>query len=220
MFVGIYLRMLEPLIKLCILLPKKLHKRTRRLRTIDEVEEEYFPGFKAFIDSSEQEIPRPKNRRKRKSYYSGKKKKHTVKTQYMVNSEGIILHKQAMIREERIHDYEIFKNKHPTTPLQVKSVLDLGYLGVQNDFPTVKSVLPFRKKRKKGELSDEEKKHNGKHSKLRVIVEHTVSRIKKFGIMGTKFRNRLKRYDHASDIVSGLINFRIMMMRTNRMVLL
>ena len=94
MFVGIYLRMLEPLIKLCILLPKKLHKRTRRLRTIDEVEEEYFPGFKAFIDSSEQEIPRPENkRRKRKSYYSGKKKKHTVKTQYMVNSEGIILHK-------------------------------------------------------------------------------------------------------------------------------
>jgi len=46
---------------------KKLYKRTkRRLRTIDEVEEEYFPGFKAFIDSSEQEIPRPKNKRKEK----------------------------------------------------------------------------------------------------------------------------------------------------------
>ena len=51
-----------------------------------------FPGFKAFVDSTEQEIPRPtKNKRKRKSYYSGKKKKHTVKTQYMVNSEGTIL---------------------------------------------------------------------------------------------------------------------------------
>jgi hypothetical protein len=46
---------------------KKLYKRTkRRLRTIDEVEEEYFAGFKAFIDSSEQEIPRPKNKRKEK----------------------------------------------------------------------------------------------------------------------------------------------------------
>ena len=56
--------MLEPLVKLCILLPiKKLYKRTRRLRTIDEVEEEYFPGFKAFIDSSEQEIPRPKEQK-------------------------------------------------------------------------------------------------------------------------------------------------------------
>ena len=87
--------MLEPLIKLlCVPLPKKLYKRTRRrARTIDEVEEEYFPGFKAFVDSTEQEIPRPKNKKRRKSYYSGKKKKHTVKTQYMVNSEGLILHK-------------------------------------------------------------------------------------------------------------------------------
>jgi hypothetical protein len=204
---------IEPLIKQCIPLPKKLYKRTRRLRTIDEVEE-YYPGFKAFIDSSEQEITRPKNKRKRKSYYSGKKKKHTIKTQYMVNSEGTILHKTRHDRG-RIHDYEIFKNKHPTTPLQVENILDLGYLGVQNDFPTVKYVLPFRKKRK-SELSDGEKKHNRKHSKLRVIVEHTICRIKKFGIMGTKFRNRLGRYDHASDIVSGLVNFRIM--RTNGML--
>jgi hypothetical protein len=146
--------MLEPLIKLSVPLPRKLYKRTRRARTIDEVEEEYFPVFKAFIDSSEQEIPRPENKRKRKSYYSGKKKKHTVKTQYMVNSEGTILLHKTGHNHGRIHDYEIFKNKHPTTPPQVKSVLDLGYLGVQNYFPTVKSVLQFRKKRKKGELSN------------------------------------------------------------------
>jgi hypothetical protein len=183
---------IEPLIKQCIPLPKKLYKRTRRLRTIDEVEE-YFPGFKAFIDSSEQEIPRPKNKRRRKSYYSGKKRKHTIKTQYMVNSEGTILHKTGHDRR-RIHDYEIFKNKHPITPLQVENVLDLGYLGVKNDFPTVKYVPPFRKKRK-SELSDGEKRYNRKYSKLRIIVEHTVSRIKKFGIMGTKFRNRLGRYE-------------------------
>jgi hypothetical protein len=33
---------------------------------------------------------------------------------------------------------------------------------------------------------------------------------KKFGIMGAKFRNRLRKYDNASDIVSGLLNFRAM----------
>src|SRR5215813_2430403 len=95
---------------------------------------------------------------------------------------------------------------------QVEKILDLGYLEVKDYFPTVKYVLPFKKKRK-SELSDEEKKYNRKHSELRVIVEHTVSRIKKFGIMGTKFRNKLG----TSDIVSGLVNFRIM--RTNRMLL-
>jgi hypothetical protein len=48
-----------------------------------------------------------------------------------------ILHKTGHDRG-RIHDYEIFKNKHPTTPPQVEKILDLGYLGVKNDFPTVK----------------------------------------------------------------------------------
>jgi hypothetical protein len=65
---------------------------------------------------------------------------------------------------------------------------------------------------RKGKVnSDEEKRYNRKHSKLRIIVEHTISRIKKFGIIGTKFRNKLGRYDHASDIVSGLVNFRIIL---------
>ena len=40
----------------------------------------------------------------------------------------------------------IFKNNHPRTLI---NLLDLGYIGVQNDFPTVKSVLPIRKKNKK-----------------------------------------------------------------------
>jgi hypothetical protein len=31
-----------------------------------------------------------------------------------------------------------------------------------------------------------------------------------YGIMGNKFRNSLRRYDRASSIVSGLVNFRIM----------
>lgn len=102
---------LEPLIKRCIPLPiKKLYKHARRrLRTIDEVEQ-YFPGFKAFIDSTEQEIPKPMNKRKRKSYYSGKKKKHTVKTQYMVNTKGLILHKTGYKKGSRKHDYDIYKH--------------------------------------------------------------------------------------------------------------
>ena len=109
----------------------------------------------------------------------------------MVNGEGLILHKTEH-KKGRKHDYEIFKNNHPITPIQVENVFDLGYMGVKNDFPTVKSVLPFRKNRKKGELSNEEKKHNRKHSKLRVIVEHTVSRIKKYGIMGTNLETGLE----------------------------
>ena len=72
----------------------------------------YFPGFRTFIDATEQEIPRPKNKRRRKSYYSGKR--YTVKIQYMVNGNGLILHKTGHERGMK-HDYSIYKEKQPIT---------------------------------------------------------------------------------------------------------
>jgi hypothetical protein len=67
-----------------------------------------FPGFLASIDSTEQQIPRPADKNKRKMYYSGKKKRHTVKNQVMVNNRGFITHK-ATHKKGRRHDY-IYKN--------------------------------------------------------------------------------------------------------------
>lgn len=58
------IRMLEPVVRECVPLPKKVHERAIRARTIEEVEE-YFPGFKAFIDATEQEIARPRRKQKR-----------------------------------------------------------------------------------------------------------------------------------------------------------
>ena len=104
----------------------------------DEVEK-YFPaGFLVFhrLDIEQQQIPRPKYKQRRKIYYSGKKKRHTaVKTQIMVNNRsGFIIHKTAKMKGHR-HDYNIYKENHPVTPKQVVNVFDLGYLGVEKDFP-------------------------------------------------------------------------------------
>ncbi len=83
---------IENLIRKCVPIPQKLYNKTKRLRTTEEVEQ-YFPGFHVFIDSTEQHIPRPVDKRKRKVFYSGKKKRHTVvKTQLMVNNRGFIIH--------------------------------------------------------------------------------------------------------------------------------
>ena len=49
------IRYLEPAVRERLPLPKKVHQVTRRLRTMEEVEK-FFPGFKAFIDATEQEI--------------------------------------------------------------------------------------------------------------------------------------------------------------------
>ena len=195
------------MIKECLPIPQKIYNITKRLKTLDEVEK-YFPGFLAFINSTEQQIPRSKNKRKRKAYYSGKKKRHAVKTQLVVNNLGIITHKLGY-KKGRRHDYDVYKEHHPTTPKQVVNVFDLGYLGVERDFPQQLSSLPYRKKRNLLHLSQKQKDYNKNHSKKRIIIEHTICRLKKYKILADIFRNKLRRYNQMSDIVSELVNYRI-----------
>ncbi|MER5175536.1 MAG: transposase family protein [Candidatus Nitrosocosmicus sp.] len=106
----------EPLIRKCIPILQKIYNITKRLQMPEEVEK-YFPGVLAFIDSTEQQIPRPESKERRKMYFSGKKKKHTVKTQLMVNNKGFIIHKTEH-KKGRRHDYSIYKNNHPVIPNQ------------------------------------------------------------------------------------------------------
>jgi hypothetical protein len=47
-------------------------------------------------------------------------------------------------------------------------------LGVETDFPEQLSSIPYRKQRNH-ELSQEEKDYNTIHSKMRIVVEHTIS---------------------------------------------
>jgi DDE superfamily endonuclease/Helix-turn-helix of DDE superfamily endonuclease len=212
------IRYLEPLVSGCLPLPKKVHQNlTRRLRTIEEVEQ-FFPGFKAFVDATEQEIPRPKkDSKKRKSHYSGKRRKHTVKTQLTVNKEGLIFQKTNHARGRR-HDLDVYLEHPPALPKEVEQDFDRGYDGVKNYFPDLKCAIPFKRRgrgrghrgEKAPDLTPEQKKFNHELSKERVVVEHTISRMKKFRIMADEFRNRLKHYDRTTDIVSGLVNFRIM----------
>jgi DDE superfamily endonuclease/Helix-turn-helix of DDE superfamily endonuclease len=198
---------IEKLIRQCLPIPQKLYNITKRLKTSEEVER-HFPGFISFIDVTEQQIPRPVDKRRRDSYYSGKKKRHTIKNQLVVNNHGIIIHKTHH-KKGRRHDYDIYKENHPAIPKQVINVFDLGYLGVEKDFPKQLSSLPNRKKRNQ-ELSDDHKNYNKNHSKKRIVIEHTICRLKKYKIMSDVFRNRLRKYNKISDIVSGLVNYRIM----------
>lgn len=209
------IKKLEPLVSEVLPLPKLEHDKIRKLQTVDEVEA-MFPGFKAFLDATEQEIPRPHGKRKRKTHYSGKRKKHTVKTQLTVNAKGLIVHKTSHVKGS-MHDYALYQRSHPHLPSNVRLGLDLGYLGIKADYPNLNCVLPIKRKNpgrgKRGvkaqELSAEQKASNKELASERVIVEHANSWVKKFRIFGDEFRNRLKRYDLVTDIVCGLVNFRI-----------
>lgn len=152
------------------------------------------------IDATEQQIQRPK--KGQKGYYSGKKKKHTVKTQVIVSKKGKIL-SISKTHKGKKHDYNIYKKK----PIRndIDKIFDSGYQGVQND--DSKAKIP-KKKPKGGKLTDEEKKANRKLSKVRIIVENIIGDIKTFKIFSEVYRNRRKNYNLRMNIVAGIVNLK------------
>jgi hypothetical protein len=59
-----------------------------------------------------------------------------------------------------------------------------------------KIISAYKKKRNQKELpQEEEKEQNKKHSRKRIIIEHTICKIKKYRIMSDIFRNRFRKYD-------------------------
>jgi len=70
--------------------------------------------------------------------------------------------------------------------------------------------LPKRKKRNQRALSQEEKDYTKDHFKKRIVIEHTICKLKKYRIMSDVFRNKLRKFSKVSDIVSGLVNYGIM----------
>lgn len=202
------IKCLEQLVKKCMPLPNKIHKRTKKITTIQELLK-YYPEMKAFLDATEQEIPRPKDKKKRRTHYSGKKKRHTVKTQIITNKKGLITHNTKHTKGSE-HDYTLWKKTHPSIPPDVEVDTDLGYQGIKDDFPEIKSKLPIKKRRGKP-LTKKQKVYNKIHSKERVAVEHAIAKVKKFNIIGQEFRNRLKSYDTKMSVVCGIVNFRAML---------
>lgn len=200
------IRYLEPAVKQSIPIPAKKYADSKKLKTIQELQQ-FFPDLIAITDGTEQQIPRPKDRKKRKTHYSGKKKKHTVQNQITINLKGEIIHKSTHSPGSH-HDYKIYKSKHPALSKDVMVFYDLGYMGVEKDFPKQTSILPYKKKRGK-ELTISQKEWNKIQSKIRINVEHVIAQIKKFRISSDTFRNKLCRYDTISDIVCGIINFKI-----------
>jgi len=132
----------------------------------------------------------------------------TVKNLYTANQKGMIIYKTKHKQRGRKHDYRIYKKNHAGIPKEVVSMFDLGFLGVEKDYPEQKSSLPV-KKEKDCELTLQEKGHNKNHSRKWIVIEHAICRLKKYKIMNDVFRNRLRKYNRVSDIASRLVNYRI-----------
>ena len=164
-------------------------------RRIELAEEEL---IELFVDATEQEIERPK--KGQKAWYSGKKKRHTIKHQVVVDQTGKI---RAVSRAHKgkVHDKKIYDRERVRMPPGVSKTGDKGDQGAQGMHTPIK-------KPPGGTLTKEQKQHNRTLAQRRMVVEHTLRKMKIFRILSYRFRTPRKRHTLIFKNVAGVHNVR------------
>lgn len=183
-------------------------KERRRIATLDELLQQH-PEFKeVLIDATEQETYKPKDRVRRRGRYSGKKKRHTLKTQVTTSHRGLLLHVSRSIAG-KVNDLTLLRGSGVLRelPPSLGVRLDRGYDGVEQDYPDRRFHQPHKARRNKP-LDFIQKLANGLQNSLRVPVENALAHLKRFKLLAGIYRGPDRTYDDTFLAISGLHNFR------------
>ena len=145
------------------------------------------------VDATETPVERPK---KQKKHYSGKKKRHTMKTQVVVRkSDG-----RLSFAAGRVHDFRLFKESFVHFLAKIRLLLDSGYQGMGRIHGNCE--LP-----EKRAPSKEDKRKNRELSSARVRNEHVIGLVKRFRILAERYRNRRRRFGLRFNLIAGICNY-------------
>jgi hypothetical protein len=156
------------------------------------------------VDVTESPINRPK--KKQKDWYSGKKKRHTIKTQIIIErkTRNII---DVWEAKGGTHDFKIYKDTIGKSVHQSIHIdAGLGYQGIEKLHP--KSRIP-KKNGKNRKLTKADKAFNKRLARKRIVIEHVNAKIKTFKCMAYPYRNHCRRHLLRMSLICGIINFEL-----------
>lgn len=160
-------------------------------RNIEEVN--FQEGESYLADARERPIQR--DMYNQKPFYSGKKKRHTVKNMAFCSALGAILFLSPTVYGS-VHDKRIAQ-KLNITQKNITLYLDLAYLNWTPN-QTIELILPHKKPRntktEKRYLTIEQKEFNLKVSKIRVKIENVFAHVKTMRILKDTNRNNKKDF--------------------------
>ncbi len=111
--------------------------------------------------------------------------------------------------EGKKHDFKIYKEEDigDAIPDDIPSYVDNGFQGIEKVSPKLTVRMP-KKKPKGKELSPEDKESNRGISKIRILSEHAIGGVKRYGIVSDIYRNHKKDFDDEVMLIScGLWNY-------------
>lgn len=163
------------------------------------------PDVAVLIDTFEQPVQRPRRRQKR--FYSGKKKRHTLKSQVAVDEENGRIVDVAPSAPGPIADIQLLRGSQLflRLPEGVGGIGDLAYVGIAELHPGGLGAAPRRKPRgQKRSLAD--RRYNRALARRRIGVEHGIGRLRRFQALTQTDRHFRRGHTARVRAVAGLVN--------------
>ena len=181
--------------------------RRKKIGTLEELFTAYPELEEVLVDATEQEVPKPQDKGDRKLRFSGKKGRHTVKTQ-VVASRDQVLHVFGGL-PGRIADVQLLRASGVlrALPQGVKVRLDRGYEGAAADYPEVALQSPVKGGRGRT-VTALGRAYNRMLNRQRITVEHLLGRLQKFKVLAGVYRGPWDTHEGLFCVVSGLVNFK------------
>jgi hypothetical protein len=203
------LAVLETLAEFPFERPSPARKKLRSLAAVMEA----FPEVCLIIDAKEQPVERPKSSKEddqQRPYYSGKKKRHTLKNQIAVTPDGRIGAVSESVPGGENHDLTVLRGTRLLERLDPEegAMLDKGYQGIHKDYPEKPLYLPC-KAQKNRPLTDAEKEYNRHLARHRIVVEHTNAQLNQFQCLAQRYRHTRERHSRVFRVVAYLVDRRI-----------
>lgn len=88
-------------------------------------------------------------------------------------------------------------------------VLDKGFIGIEKIYGRIIFEIPFKSSKNKP-LDFLERTYFWLQSKIRVVIEHTINKLKRYKIIKDVYRNRKGIYYKIFEIVAGIVNMKIL----------
>jgi len=165
------------------------------------------PGLQFIIDGTERPIQRPQESGRQREYYSGKKKRHTVKNIVISDKRTQKIKALGRTQPGKKHDKAATDEEAYRFPLGSELWKDTGFQGYE---PEPTTTYQPKKKPRGRELSPAEKENNRAISKERIGVEHSIGGAKVFHIVRDVYRNHRQSFaDLVMETACGLFNLRL-----------
>lgn len=184
------------------ILPASLLEQVKNQTSDWEVVQELLTEFELLVDSTEQHRERPGEYQEQKKFFSGKKKKHTFKNQFVILPQAQDIVDVIVGLPGPASDINLLREQQKKFDSAQKFKGDKAYIGEKN-------VATPHKKPKNRELSKTQKQENKAFSSSRIIIEHLIRRVKIFQIAAQRFRLRPQTYQQVIFTVCGLVRLRI-----------